>query len=447
MKFVVLLLIGALIGSLVVGAPFYILLILFLGVCVISIICNTHDIFAHSAKLIVLFVVVVSVFIMPAYGIVTSRYGDLSMQDRARILELGAPLVLFLSVLWYITKPLSRVKKVFDYSPMIFSDKMMAVIFLSVFPISIFSYMVGLGRMGAAAVVLPFHLTGILVFFQTKLVPALFVIYVENKILNKRKVKSVFYICYIVWSFFMSLVLLSKGIFISNLIPLLILLFLYYRPNRKTIIKSLIPITLCFFFMYPVIGIMRLVQEDRKSMDFSSIIKIAYEDDESEEQSRNDNFFLRPLNRVFKTGAHYYHDYDIMKKDYFFDFSRMPIIMSMGGSARYQTVIIEGYTEGANHSSGTTGIMDPILVGGKGLMYITLFFIMLLAAFVDRLFQKRQYSIYAILIFLVFDLICNHNVSLIFEYTNLLVTLLSVYLAYFFNFRNKSKGVVLSNVK
>lgn len=444
MKFVVLLLIGALIGSLVIGASVRILLILFLGVCVISFICNTHDIFAHSAKLIVLFVVVVSVFIMPSYGLVTSRYGDLSMQDRVRILELGAPLVLFLSVLWYIMKPLSRVKKVFGYSPVVFSDKMITLVFLFVFPISIFSYMVGLGRMGAAAVVLPFHLTGVLVYFQRTMVPTLFAIYVENKILHKRKVKSVFYVCYIVWSFLMTFVFLSKSIFISNLIPLSMVLFFYYRPKRKTIIKYLGPIVLCFLFMYPLIGIMRLGQEGNKNM--SSIIEAAYNDEDLDEKSKNENAILRPLNRIFKTGAHFYYDYPILVNDGFFDFSRMSTIMALGGSARFQTIVVEGYQESAHHSSGTSGIMDPILVGGKGLMYITVFVIMFLAAFIDRLYKQRKYSMYALLLFLTFGLICNHNVSILGD-IGLLVTLLSVYLAYFFNFRNKSKEVVLSNVK
>lgn len=438
MKLVVLLLIGALICSLIIGAPVHILLTLIIGVCFISSICNTYNMFAHSAKLIVLFVVTISVFIMPAYGIVTSRYGDLLMQDRTRILELGAPLILFISVLWYVVKPLSRDNKVYSYYPVAFSDMLMTLVFIFVFPISIFSYMVGLGRMGSAAVVLPFHLTGILVFFQTKLVPALFVVYVENKILRNRKINRNFYICYIVWSFFMTLVLLSKSIFISNLIPLLIMLFLYYRPSRKTIIKYIFPVVLLFFFMYPVIGVLRLAQDGSKSMNISSVIEAAYDDEDMDVKSRNDNTLLRPLNRIFKTGAHLYYDYPFIVNDNLFDFSRMSTIIALGGSARYQTIVVEGYQESANHSSGTSGIMDPILVGGKGLMYITVFVIMLLAALVDRFFKQKKYSVYAILLYLIFDLICNHNVSLIFEYTSLIVTLLSVFLAYYYNFRKVS---------
>lgn len=435
MKFIPLALFGAIISSAVMGTSPHILLILLLSICIITNICRMHDIFAHSAKLVVLFVVVISVFLMPAYDIVASRHGELSSTDNVQILEFGAPLVLILSVAWYIFKPISYTKRRFRYRPKIFSDSLMITAFTIVFPISVFSYFVGLGRMGSAAVVLPFHLTGIFVFIQTKLMPALFVIYIENKILRKKEINRNYFICYAVWSFLMTLVMLSKSIFVSNFIPLLIMLYLYYKPRRKTVVKFLIPIIAIFFFMYPVIGVMRLLHEDNRAMNISSIMEAAYEDEENYEKSKNDNTLLKPLNRTFKTGAQLYYDYPIIKNDAFFDFSRMKMIMALGGSARYQTVVVEGYMETANHSSGTTGIMDPILVGGKGLMYITICIIMLFAACVDRMYIKCQFSVYAILIFFVFDLICNHNVSLIFEFTSLIVTLLSVCFAYYFNYR------------
>lgn len=446
MKYVLLLILGAIISSAIIGVSIPKLLLLFLSFFIIVFISKQRNIFAHSSKFVVLFVVVISVLLMPAFGVVTSRYGQLSTQDNKNIIEFGATIVLIVSICCAILKPVSTISQKYLYRPSLFSDRMMLFVFLCVFPISIFSYAIGLGRMGSAAVVLPFHLTGIFVFFQTKLVPALFVVYVENKILHKKKVGKKFYIYYAVWSFLMTLVLLSKSVFITNFIPLLIMLNLYYRPDKKTILRYLTPIVIFFFFMYPIIGILRLAQEGGKVMNATTILEAAYSDDDSGSQTKNDNFLLRPLNRVFKTGAHIYRDYEIIKNDDFFDFSRMPTIISMGGTARYQTIIIEGYTETANHSSGTSGIMDPILVGGIGLLYITIFLIMLLAAFVDRLYQKHQYSIYAILIFFVFDLICNHNVSLFFEYTSLIVTLLSVYIAYFFNFRKKGKEVVLSKV-
>lgn len=446
MKYVLLLILGAIISSAIIGVSIPKLLLLFLSFFIIVFISKQRNIFAHSSKFVVLFVVVISVLLMPAFGVVTSRYGQLSTQDNKNIIEFGATIVLIVSICCAILKPVSTISQKYLYRPSLFSDRMMLFVFLCVFPISIFSYAIGLGRMGSAAVVLPFHLTGIFVFFQTKLVPALFVVYVENKILHKKKVNKKFYICYAAWSILMTLVLLSKSVFITNFIPLLIMLNLYYRPDKKTILRYLIPIVIFFFFMYPIIGILRLAQEDGKVMNATTILEAAYSDDDSGSQTKNDNFLLRPLNRVFKTGAHFYQDYEIIKNDVFFDFSRMPTIISIGGTARYQTIIIEGYTETANHSSGTSGIMDPILVGGIGLLYITIFLIMLLAAFVDRLYQKHQYSIYAILIFFVFDLICNHNVSLFFEYTSLIVTLLSVYIAYFFNFRKKGKEVVLSKV-
>lgn len=436
MKYVLLILIGSLFTSMLMGVSVAILLILLLSVVIIAYISQQKDIFAHSAKLVVLFVVTVSVLIMPAYGIVTSRYGELTVLDNVKIIEFGAPIVLAASLFWLFLKSISKTSHKYRFRPSNFSDRAMTYIFLCVFPISIFSYAIGLGRMGSAAVVLPFHLTGVFVFFQLKLMPVLFVIYVENKILHKKKVNKKFYIYYVVWSLLMTFVLLSKGIFIINFIPLLIMLYLYYRPNRKTIIRILAPMVVFFLLMYPVIGVLRLSQEDGKSMNVSNIVEAAFDDDDGMKSS-NENFLLRPLNRTFKTGAHFYCDYDIIKNDKFFDFSRMPIIMSMGGSARYQTVVIEGYAETIRHSSGTTGIMDSILVGGRGLMYVTLFLIMLFAAFVDRLYQRRQYSIYSILIFFVFDLICNHNVSLFFGNPVLIVTFLSVILAYFFNFRKK----------
>lgn len=77
-----------------------------------------------------------------------------------------------------------------------------------------------------------------------------------------------------------------------------------------------------------------------------------------------------PLNRTFMTPAQYMKDYSYINNEALFDFSKAPVLYAMGGSAVYQTFIIDGYPPTAIHSSGTSGLTDPLLHGGYGLSYI-----------------------------------------------------------------------------
>ena len=96
-----------------------------------------------------------------------------------------------------------------------------------------------------------------------------------------------------------------------------------------------------------------------------------------------------------------------------------------------------------DNSSGTTGIMDPLLHGGYGLCYIVITFIMLLAGLTDKFFRKRQYSIYSLMLLLIWGL-CNSNISSLYDPVGLqqyLVSFISMYLAYIVNFKHSVKSL------
>lgn len=427
--------VAALLSAFTIGASPVSLLLLLLSVLVMIRLLSRKNISGESSKLVVLSVIVISVFVMPAFNLVTNRHIELTLSQQAQIINFGSPIIVYCLVAWLLLKKISITSISYRYQPIHIPEYYLKIAFAIIFPISLFSYVMGIGRMGAEAVVLPFHLTGIFVFSQTKLFPALFMVFIENRILNGARLKKSYFIWYFLWSVLMTFVLLSKGILVSNFIPLFIMMYFYFKPSRYTILKYSLPIITFFFFMYPIIGLLRLSADGNSEITITSIIEAS--DDADEPTSRNDNAFLRPLNRTFKTGSHYIYDYPALANDDFFDFSRVQVLSLLGGSARYQTLVMENYPETAHHSSGSSGLMDPILFGGKGFMYIVVFAIMLMAAFCDRLYKKNRISIYALLIYFIFDLIANHNISLIYDFTSIIVTFLSIIIAYYANFRQK----------
>ena len=93
----------------------------------------------------------------------------------------------------------------------------------------------------------------------------------------------------------------------------------------------------------------------------------------------------------------------------FFDFSRVPKIMEEKGCAGYYTHVVEGISKYTVHSSGTTGVTDPYLIGGMGLCFIVFIALTFFGMTIDRRIPQTSilYKVLAIQIFYQFVLFKN----------------------------------------
>ena len=382
----------------------------------------------------------ISVVFMPTFRLLTYQSVSINEEYCHRVLSLGIRLLFVCSlilVLWlFFRKNIKEASRntVYKYMPKRISKSTIYAVFIFIYALSFFSFSVGLGRMGADAVVLPFHFGGIINFLLRNLFPGFFTVYVEGLLLKKKNFPLKFLLLYIVWSFFMVLITLSKSILMWNLLPLLFVYYFICRPSMRTIRLVLIPLVALFLFMYPVVELMR----NSGSVSADSFMAARTEANRSQDQT---GVIVQALNRVFKTGAYYATDYDYLKDDTFFDFSRVNSLLVVGGAARYQTFIIDQYPEGVNHSSGSSGVMDALFHGGCGLAYIIIIVLSLAGGGIDRLYNLKMYSIFFFSLRWLFDWIANHNISCFYEPMGLQQIMVRVFLitmAYMINFRKKN---------
>lgn len=277
--------------------------------------------------------------------------------------------------------------------------------------LTLISFVLGLGRMGSEEHELPFHLTGIIHFLRTNVVPicALFV-YARNK--KEGKDNNRFILWFFVWTLLEMFVRMSKGFLLRSFFPIIFFEFICGESNYKKILRRFSPMIIVFFLMYPVIESMRHIDS------FNAAVYEAYssQEDDGENGTYTNpsarDFLVRPFNRTFYSGYLFVKDQSYVDDNSLFDFSKAPVILAMQGSARYQTRIIDGYPDGIAHSSGTTSLVDAFLVGGYGLMYIQLVFLTLLAIFVDKVVKSRYNNVLsAILVLFFWDLVPRESFS------------------------------------
>lgn len=387
----------------------------------------------NYAKYLVFFIVWVSAIFMPSFHLVTpiiSSYAPVTQKGLNAILEFGIPLFFFLVVVISLFRGnVAGFSESNNRKQRVVNERIVKVGLVGCILLSIFCISTGIGRMGGEAIALPFHLTGIINVFRWTMAPFLFAAVIENYCRRRCKIPNSFYILFAVWCVLEIVAWMSKSVALYHAAPVLLVLLLYLRPSRKTILKVVVPVAAVFLFLYPIIEIMRNNDSGSLTESFSEARRDA---------SQNEgNALSAPLNRAFMFGAQYIQDQSYIS-DAFFDFSRVPLLIIYGGAAGYQTFFIDGYPPEATHSSGTSGIMDPLLHGGKGLVYITFFIIVLLAAFSDNLYKKGYYSIFIILLLRLFDLTAMVNISSLYDSSGMqtiFVELLCIFIICRLNFR------------
>lgn len=397
----------------------------------------------NLAKYTVQLVYWISFILMPSFRLVDHliqlNATEISDIDYVRLLSFGSKVLFIVNAFWLFigarkSNNIVRIK----YEPFIMKDSLVTNIFIFMFALSIFSYSIGLSRMGGEEVALPFHMSGVINIIRISVFPFLFSVICENYLIRKKKIPSRFLILFFVWGLLEVFVRLSKSALVFSFIFAILVFLLYERNSYKKVLKLSFPLVFLFFFLYPIIEAMR----DIDGKDLKQSFIMASSNVNSDESSRS---LLKPLNRVFMIPSYFIKDYKYVDHDSFFDFSNTPALLAMGGAARYQTVEIDGFSLGAGQSSGTTGIQDPLLHGGYGLCYITVVLLFLFARFVDGFEKKKMYSIYVFLLYNTFFFVNNVNISYLYDGTGLptiFLGVISIFIAYYFNFRKKLPLIV-----
>ena len=259
------------------------------------------------------------------------------------------------------------------------------------FAFTFISSVIGIGKMGIENTRLPFHLSGVIQFVRTDLIPVMALcVYANRKKLGQNTYKVI--VLLFIWSLFETMVRLSKSAIMFSFLPIIMFELLSDRKNLKQLIRRFAPIMVVVLILYPVIETMRHTDVGNAWAEADDEVSGTYSNPNA------NNYIVKPFNRSFLTGFLFAADEATVDKNVLFDFHQAPMVIASGGAPRYQTFVIDGYPEGVAHSSGTSPFIDSLLMGGYGLMYISIFIMVLFADMIDkRLWNKSNYVMAAIL--------------------------------------------------
>lgn len=288
--------------------------------------------------------------------------------------------ILFVFLLSYEIFSLTNKKNdTIEYRPISYvniPNSIFYIVMLSAYGISLISGYLGIGKMGSeAGIILPFHLNGLFQLFRTSLMPFLIMIYVYHCLSRGIKINRSKILLVVIWGLVEVFVRLSKGALLQTFLPTALLLVIGGFFPVKKIIRLFVPILVIFLFLYPIIEVMR---HDDARVSLESFTQARNSVNSNNEDTHS------PYLRIFMTGNSYMNAVPYVSGDKgLFDFNRMPIIFKMGGSAAYTTFVIDGYDYGVHHSSGTTGFVDALLIGGYGTCYFIIVLLTILGIYID----------------------------------------------------------------
>ena len=411
-------------------------------------ITKTYKLVDNISKYVILLTYWISLMFLPAFHLVKVLQGEdgahgykISPIDYEHILNFGSVILFLTCFSWIIFGGFGAKKRHVNitYKPAPISNVSVRIIFAIMYALSLFSLSIGLSRMGAEAVVLPFRLAGIITLLRIIFFPLLFATIVENFILRNKKIPKDYIFLFLGWSFLEVIVRLSKGALVSSFLPSAIIMYIYYKPKLFRLLRYALPVLMFFLFLYPIVEIMRSGDMKNLRANFTEASQLASEDD-----SRGGNL-TQPLNRTFMIPGMYAKDYVYLDQNRFFDFSKAPAILAWGGTARYQTFVIDGYPLGVPHSSGTTGLEDPLLFGGYGLCLIVVALLMLFAFGIDGMSYRRMWSISVMLILLLWSFCNTQNIT---NFTDavglqyLVARFFAIWVAYRYNFSTRIINII-----
>lgn len=403
--------------------------------------CRSVQFSTHLCQLTVLLYVYVPTVFIPAF-----HFGldELTELDYGRLASLGAKVYAFtiititsMGILWKKNRKVEsrslRVRPISNFA--------LNAFFIVMFGLTLFSLSIGLGVMGRENAVLPYGLGGLITMARMQFAPLFFLLVVENWIIAGKKLERRYILLFLAWTLLETFTRLSKGVLISNMLPIMLLLVIQYKPSPRKMVRYATPLVLVFLALYPIIQTMR----QYGNSDIAASFQMASND--VRQQGDDDHTLRQSFNRAFMTASLYHSDYSYINQNDLFDFSNAPQIITWQGSARFQTVVIDGYPPTAHHSSGTSGILDPMLIGGYGLSLIVIFLIVCLACYVDTKFHAKVGG-YMILWIIVSDLISRQNISYFFDGLFLpyfSIRFMMIFLISWFNYGFRSKKELVRN--
>jgi len=413
-----------------------------LAVILTLVVTSRFSFFANFSKYVILLTYWISLMFMPVFKLVKNITGEdgaygyaMTPLDYQRILSFSPSVIIVVCLSWMVFSAFRKKGRpvMYEYKPKLLSKNSVYICFAVMYFCSALAVVFGIGRMGSEdSVVLPFHLNGIIVLAKMVFFPILFAIIVENYVINKRNVPNKYYVLFTGWALIEVFTRLSKSALLNAFLTVAVLLFIYYRPKLKTIIKIATPLFAAFLLLYPIVEIMRSSGDANLIESFKSA--------SSQDETSAGDMILNPLNRTFMIPSYYAKDYTWVNHNSLFDFSKVPVLLVTGGAARYQTIVIDGFPPDAVNSSGTTGLQDPLLFGGYGLCYIVIVLLMLFAFLIDSLVYKRMISIYVTLLLLLWGFCNSQNITSFTDAVGLqyiIMRLFAIWIAYRLNFRRR----------
>ena len=317
------------------------------------------------------------------------------------------------------------------------TDNQVRLFFIVSFVLSAISYALGVSVMGAASTDLPFHLSGVIHNYRVIFAPLFFMIIVENRTLHNKTIPRKWFLLFLIWCLFEAFLRISKSSVALGMLPVILFLILYYRPSLKKIAIYLLPFAALTLFLYSVIGGMRGAgkatiegfEESRKARQISEV------------DPEWGNTFVGAFNRTFMTGYHYRTDYTSYNHNDWFDFSRLPVIVLFQGTAYYITYVLHNQSDDKMNSDGTTGIIDPLLIGGFGFCYL----IVALTTFMSIVGDKKAQGCYSIQVIngmIFFYLIMGGTLSWMLvqnEFSHYVTRGIAIYIALRLNYKYRQK--------
>ena len=315
--------------------------------------------------------------------------------------------VFFISICLFCSKSLYGDKDIIiedDWAPSISFWPFFIIAIIS----TILSSGFGIGRMGTENTKLPFHLSGILQFYRVEVFPLIMLCcYVNGK--NPKNGRGryfwLFLTLYFIWAIVECFVRYSKSAILTSLLPILIYEMTKINSAKSMNYKVLVPVIALSFIIYPMITTIRTegsinniregVSEHRERIIYG--------------KSGKTDPFVEPFTRVFLSGYLFLCDLDYIDPSKLFDTSKARTILALKGSARFQTLIIDGYSSEAHHSSGSTPFIDALLTGGYGLFLIVISLYVFFASRIDSRIMNKDSSlittVYGVVFYRSFDML------------------------------------------
>ncbi|MEN9919105.1 MAG: hypothetical protein RL662_1541 [Bacteroidota bacterium] len=286
------------------------------------------------------------------------------------------------------------------------NKKWIYTFFIVIFMLTSLSYILGIGRMGAETIELPFKLTGFLNNSRTIFAPFLFVILYDKIKKTETKVfllKVV--VLFFLWCVYETFVRLSRSAMIEYLLPFILYTILSQRLTFAKINKYIIPLLVLNFALYPIITQLR---------SFEGKVNILAIQEVRDDQLENKNSGI--YFRIFSNARFIDKYIPYLSEENFFSFHNLNQILYHKGSHNFTTAVVDDlHLIQKTHSSGTTGIGDALLIGGKGFAIITFAIVAFIAIYFDNPRMQDKYFLRILGFVLIRGLVMMRSWSLLFS--------------------------------